>query len=195
MQAALEQARRGHGQELGEVKASAARQLRAEKTAARHAVQAFARDLLPVTDGMDRAVEQEHGDAAGWRQGVGLVRSSLEAALAQHGVVPVEAAQGDGFEPREHECISELPAESESAALTVVAVQRRGWKLHDRLLRPAEVVTQRLAEASEPAMGVALPAPCDESSGAGAQKASDAPDGGEDHTSPDVAVVQTVEVQ
>jgi molecular chaperone GrpE len=151
LRAQLDQTRRAHAQELGEVKASATRQLRAEKTEARHAVQGIAADLLPVADGMDRAIAQGSGGAEIWRKGVELVRASLEAALARHGVRPVEVEPGQAFAPKTQECISELPFQDEDAPLTIAAVQRRGWMLHDRLLRPAEVVLQRVSETPLPA--------------------------------------------
>ena len=140
--AALGRAEREHAQELGDTRASATRQLRAQKADARHAVQGIATDILAVADGMDRAAAQENGDVEAWRQGVIMVRQCLEHTLGQHGVHPVDVGPGDDFEPECQECITELPAVGDGG-LTIVEVQRRGWRLHDRLLRPAEVVVQR----------------------------------------------------
>lgn len=170
---ALDDQTRASADTLGEVKASATRQLRQQKAESRHAVQAIATDLVPVADSLDRALAQTTGDVESWREGVRLVRSSFESALARHGVTPVEPEEDAPFAPSEHESIAEEPGGPPDAELRVASVQRRGWRLHERLLRPAEVVVRRAAAQT--------------SGDSPGQKA--APDGGSDAVlSPPVAV-------
>jgi molecular chaperone GrpE len=94
------------------------------------------KDLLPVVDGLDRALQAapEGGPLA---EGVRMVRASLEQALAKHGVVAFSAL-GERFDPAFHEALLQVPT-AEKPAGTVVLEHARGFKLHDRLVRPAMV--------------------------------------------------------
>jgi molecular chaperone GrpE len=92
--------------------------------------------LLPVMDSFDRAmqVKSEGGD---FRSGVELIHKQLQDALAKLGVQPV-AAKGQPFDPRYHEAI-EMVETSDAPDHTVIDELQRGYKLKDRLLRPAMV--------------------------------------------------------
>ncbi len=127
--------------DLKELRASAARQLRAAQEESKHAVGDFARALLPMDDALQSAMSAE-GDPDTLRQGMGLVLRQLETALTPFGVHPVDVGPGDAFDPHNHECIAE--AGGEGMGREVHAVARRGWMLHERLLRPAEVVVIRV---------------------------------------------------
>lgn len=94
------------------------------------------KDLLPVVDGLDRALA--HGPADDpLREGVKLVRASLEQALARHGVVGF-SAMGQRFDPALHEALMQVPTREQPPG-TVVLEHARGFKLNDRLVRPAMV--------------------------------------------------------
>jgi molecular chaperone GrpE len=92
--------------------------------------------LLPVLDSFERAlhVKSEPGD---FRSGVELIYKQLQDALAKLGVHPI-AAKGEPFDPHVHEAI-EMVETSDAADHEVLEELQRGYKLKDRLLRPAMV--------------------------------------------------------
>jgi len=93
------------------------------------------KDFLPVLDNLDRALAAAPEGA--FAEGVRLVRSSFEAALAKHGVKAFSAL-GAPFDPARHEALLQVPT-AESPPGTVVLEHARGFTLSDRLLRPALV--------------------------------------------------------
>jgi molecular chaperone GrpE len=94
------------------------------------------KDLLPVVDGLDRALQAApQGDALA--DGIRMVRATLEQALAKHGVTAFSAL-GARFDPALHEALLQVPTADRPAG-TVVLEHARGFKLHDRLVRPAMV--------------------------------------------------------
>jgi len=98
------------------------------------------KQLLPVLDDLERALEAaaEHEEAK-LEDGVRLVHRSLADALAKEGLVEVET---DGpFDPHTQEALLAQP--SEAAEGTVIQVLQKGYKLGDRVLRPARVVVSR----------------------------------------------------
>ena len=95
--------------------------------------------LLSVVDDFDRALaamppELEH---LGWIEGLWLVERKLRALLESEGVTPIEAV-GKAFDPREHEAaIHEETASAPEG--TVIGEIQRGYRIRDRVLRPALV--------------------------------------------------------
>jgi molecular chaperone GrpE len=94
------------------------------------------KDLLPVLDGLDRALAHAAEDDP-LREGVKLVRASFEQALARHGVTAF-SAMGEKFDPSLHEALLQVPTRDQPPG-TVVLEHARGFKLNDRLVRPAMV--------------------------------------------------------
>jgi molecular chaperone GrpE len=92
--------------------------------------------LLPVLDSFDRAL-QVKSDAADLRSGVELIYKQLHDALAKLGVRAIPA-KGEPFDPHVHEAI-EMVETSEAADHEVLEELQRGYKMKDRLLRPAMV--------------------------------------------------------
>ncbi|HET8540494.1 MAG TPA: nucleotide exchange factor GrpE [Anaeromyxobacter sp.] len=102
----------------------------------RFGVERLVKDLLPAVDDLDRALAAAPADDP-LAAGVRLVRASLEQALAKHGVVGFSAL-GERFDPALHEALLQVPT-SDQAPGTVVVEHARGFKLNDRLVRPAMV--------------------------------------------------------
>ena len=98
--------------------------------------------LLPVLDDFTRILEHVPDDVdENWLKGVRLTASKLEEVLTSAGVQPIEAV-GQPFDPAQHEAIgSEESAEHPED--TVVAEIRRGYRMHDRVVRPALVKVSR----------------------------------------------------
>ncbi len=99
-------------------------------------IEKVVKDLLPVVDGLDRALAAAPADDP-LADGVRLVRANLEQALARHGVVGF-SAMGAKFDPALHEALMQVPT-ADTEPGTVVLEHARGFKLHDRLVRPAMV--------------------------------------------------------
>lgn len=96
-------------------------------------------DLLEVRDNLIRAIEAagESGEVAGLRDGVAMVAKQLDDALAKHGIREIPAA-GELFDPNYHEAISQMPGDAPEGTVAHVAVT--GFQMHDRVIRPAQVV-------------------------------------------------------
>ncbi len=106
------------------------------------------KEMLPVVDNLERALQHAEEAAKGGTtdapaiiDGVRLVLRQFSHAFERLDVTSVEA-EGKPFDPNLHEAISQLETE-EHAPGTVVTVLQRGYKLGDRLLRPALVVVAR----------------------------------------------------
>ncbi len=95
------------------------------------------KELLPVLDDLERALEAaaQHEEAK-LEEGVRLVHRELVEALTREGLVEVET---DGqFDPHVHEALVSQPSEQEDGS--VIEVLQKGYRLGDRVLRPARVV-------------------------------------------------------
>jgi molecular chaperone GrpE len=104
------------------------------------AVRDVAIDLLPIIDNFDRALEAARAepDVEAIRRGVELVREQLRAALAKHGVEPIEA-DGKPFDPEHHEAVERVPSD-EVPKNHVAEVLQTGYRLGDRTIRPSKVI-------------------------------------------------------
>lgn len=97
--------------------------------------------LLPVLDDFHRALEHApEGVDEGWLRGVQLTLQKLDDVLAAQGVSPIEAV-GARFDPKLHEAVAS--EESDQPEDTVIAELRRGYRMNDRVLRPALVKLAR----------------------------------------------------
>src|SRR5256714_8013710 len=95
-------------------------------------------ELLPVLDSFDRALASMPPDLREltWIDGIVLVERQLCMVLERAGLRPIEA-EGKPFDPTEHEAL--LHEESDKPEDTVIGELQKGYKLHDRVLRPAMV--------------------------------------------------------
>jgi len=110
----------------------------------------FIINLLPLMDDIERALRDVDAKLAGltWIDGIWLIYRKFEAVLQNAGVTEIEA-DGVMFDPTVHEAISE--AEGEEGK--VVSVVQKGYKLGDRVLRPAMVVVGNGGGTKEPDEG------------------------------------------
>jgi molecular chaperone GrpE len=100
----------------------------------------LAQELLPALDNLDRAFEsaaQREGEEAPLLEGVRLVRSELQAALARVGI-ECFSPKGEPFDPAEHEAMAQKPV-PEAPSGTVVEVLQPGYRLGKAIIRPARV--------------------------------------------------------
>ncbi len=98
------------------------------------------RELLPVLDNIGRAVEaaEKAGEAENLLAGFRLVRQQIETVLTRHECQPLSPV-GEAFDPHFHEAILHQPS-ADVPAGHVVMVTQIGYKLHDRVVRPAQVI-------------------------------------------------------
>jgi molecular chaperone GrpE len=105
----------------------------------RYANESLLRELLPVLDNFDRALQAARGEegAATVTAGVELIQRELLRVLEKFGVTPF-ASVGQPFDPERHEAIARVPAEGQPEG-TVMNETARGYTLNGRVLRPAMV--------------------------------------------------------
>jgi molecular chaperone GrpE len=97
------------------------------------------RSFLHVADDLQRALQADQADSESLRQGVRLTRQGMLRILEQEGAEPV-AAQGRPFDSTWHEAVGTAPGGRGVQPGTVVEVVQEGYRLGDRLLRPARVI-------------------------------------------------------
>ena len=124
------------------------------------------RKVLVLADDFDRAIEARPEAIADepWVDGVVAIDRKLRALLESEGVTQIDASPGTPFDPREHEAIVTVPGTGRPEG-QIVEELRRGYRLRDRVVRPALVA---VAAAPDPASA--------------AQAAPDSPDSAPDST-------------
>lgn len=107
----------------------------------KYAVERFAESLLPVVDSLEAALKS--GDTSG----VGLTLKQLQSAFEKSSIREIDPKPGERFDPHKHQAMAAVPAEQEPN--TVVSTLQKGWRLHDRVLRPALVAVAKALENNE----------------------------------------------
>src|SRR6478672_1091686 len=109
------------------------------------------RKVLAVADDFDRAIDARPDSIAkdAWFEGVAAIDRKLRALLESEGVSAIPAEPGTPFDPREHDAIANVPGTGRPEGEIVEQV-RRGYRLRDRVIRPALVAVASAPEA-EPA--------------------------------------------
>lgn len=97
-------------------------------------------DILEVRDNLLRALQAAENatDLVGLKEGVAMVAKQLDDALAKYSVEEIPAL-GEAFDPNCHEAISQMPSEDHPSG-TVSHVAQSGFRMHDRVIRPSQVV-------------------------------------------------------
>ncbi|MFP6713743.1 MAG: nucleotide exchange factor GrpE [Alphaproteobacteria bacterium] len=117
---------------------------REREEVAKYGITSLARDIVGIADNLRRALESvpaesKESDARikSLREGVALTQQEFEAVLARHGIERIEPL-GELFDHNFHQAMFEIEDKEHSAG-TVVQVLQEGYRIHDRLLRPAMV--------------------------------------------------------
>jgi molecular chaperone GrpE len=144
LQERLEQIEAERDEHLADLKRVAAefenyrkRTARDQESLVARAHERLVKELLPVVDDLERALEAaaEHEEAK-LEEGVRLVHRELRDALAKEGLVEIET--NGSFDPHVHEALLTQPSDSDEGA--IIEVIQKGYRLGDRVLRPARVV-------------------------------------------------------
>lgn len=130
-------------------------QKRAEKDRiefARYANAGLLRALLPILDNLERVIQtgekKTESNAQALLDGVKLILDQFQKTLHDHHVETI-AAEDQPFDPQVHEAMMERP--SDHAERTVLQELAKGYKLYDRVLRPAKVIVSKPAATTETA--------------------------------------------
>ncbi len=126
--------------ELENVRRRAARDI---ENAHRYGTERFARELLTVADSMEMGLASlppEQADTP-LADGMQATHKQLEHCLGKFGISAIEPL-GDAFDPEQHEAMATQPT-AEQPPGTVIMVVQKGYRIHDRLLRPARVIVSR----------------------------------------------------
>lgn len=95
------------------------------------------KQLLPILDSLDHALRTENASAEDFRAGIDLIDRQFHDVLSKLGVEPIKAG-GEPFDPTLHQAI-QMVETNDTNDNHVIDELQRGYKLHDRLLRPAMV--------------------------------------------------------
>jgi molecular chaperone GrpE len=105
--------------------------------ARKYAIESFADSMLPVKDSLEAAIGMPDAPLEKVLEGVHATLRQLAQALERNKVIEINPPAATKFDPHQHQAISMVPAEQE--ANTVVAVLQKGYRIADRVLRPALV--------------------------------------------------------
>ena len=105
--------------------------------------------FLGVVDDFERAIDMlpEEAAAAGWQEGLMLVKRNLDHLLESEGVSKIEA-DGKQFDPYEHEAVHYLESPDAEDG-SIIQVFRDGYRLHDRVLRASQVIVAKSAQDAQ----------------------------------------------
>ncbi len=119
------------------------------------------RKVLVLADDFDRAIDARPAELEGsaWAEGITAIDRKLRALLDSEGVSPIDASAGRPFDPREHDAIANVPGTGHPEGAIVDEV-RRGYRLRDRVIRPALVAVAGPSDTepgARPSNGAAAP--------------------------------------
>lgn len=117
--------------------------------ATKYALERILGELIAVNDSLELGLKAVAGETSETRkhlEGLELTHKQLWSTLERHGVSVLDP-QGQPFNPEFHEAVS-MMASADVPANHVMAVMQKGYKLHDRLLRPAMVVVAKGSEST-----------------------------------------------
>ena len=105
----------------------------------KYGVERLLLELLPVVDNLEHALNNLSEDVSDSdKEGIDLTLKSFESALDKFGISPIYPISED-FDPIKHEAVSVVKDEKH-ADNKIVEVMQKGWRLHERVIRPARVV-------------------------------------------------------
>ena len=116
------------------------RAVREKEETRRLATESLVEDLLPALDNLVLGLEaaEQHPEAKPVTEGFLMVMSQITSILQQHGMKEINPLN-ETFQPDHHECVAHEPCEKLEEG-KIISVTRKGYLLHDRLVRPASVI-------------------------------------------------------
>lgn len=102
----------------------------------KYAIENFSTELLGVMDSLEAALAVENASVENFKNGIELTQKQLISVFEKFNIKVIDPA-GEKFDPHQHQAMCIV--DSDSAPNTVVQVMQKGYKLHDRIIRPALV--------------------------------------------------------
>lgn len=106
--------------------------------AQKFSIEKFAKNLLPVMDSLEKAIEMTAEIEGPMREGILATHRQLVHALEMSGMTVIDPKDAK-FDPNTQQAIAMVPAVEGKSAGDVAQVFQHGWKIHERVLRPAMV--------------------------------------------------------
>ncbi len=110
----------------------------------KYAVENFSTELLTVMDSLDAALAVENASVESYKNGMELTQKQLTAVFDKFNIKTIDPA-GEKFDPHQHQAMCTVDSELEPN--TVVQVMQKGYKLHERVIRPALVMVSKAKDA------------------------------------------------
>lgn len=111
------------------------------------ALERFIESLLPVLDSLEAALGAAQATPEAVQSGIELTLKQLRGVLEKAGVTDISPSAGAKFDPNWHQAMAAV--ESDAEPNSVVAVLQRGWRLHERVVRPALVTVAKPRPAND----------------------------------------------
>jgi len=115
------------------------------EAAHKFAVERIAESLLPVADSLEATLAAAEGAPQALRDGVELTMKQLQTVFQKASLAEILPAAGERFDPHLHQAIAAVDAAG-AQANSIVTVMLKGYRLHDRVLRPALVTVAKALE-------------------------------------------------
>jgi len=112
------------------------------------ALERFAESLLPVVDSLEAALGAENATAETLKSGAELTLKQLLAALEKASIYEIAPAAGERFDPNWQQAMAAVEAGG-AEPNSIVSVMQKGWRLHERVLRPALVTVAKAPPAND----------------------------------------------
>ena len=110
----------------------------------KYAIENFSTEMLPVKDSLEAALNVENTTLEALKSGVELTLKQLVSVFEKFNIVEI-SPMGEKFDPHQHQAMSMI--ESDEAANSVIGVMQKGYKLNDRILRPALVMIAKAKQS------------------------------------------------
>jgi molecular chaperone GrpE len=110
----------------------------------KYAVENFSTELLTVMDRLDAALAVENASVENFKNGMELTQKQLVTVFDKFNIKAIDPA-GEKFDPHQHQAMCTVDSELEPN--TVVQVMQKGYKLHERVIRPALVTVSKAKDA------------------------------------------------
>ncbi|MGJ8671431.1 nucleotide exchange factor GrpE [Rubritalea sp.] len=125
------------------------RSARDKADAIRYGNQRLLEDLLPVIDNFGMGMQASEADSGSMiYMGMQMVQKQLDGFLENQGVSTVDLKPGDAFDPKEHDAMAQEVSDK-FAEGQIIRIMRKGYKMGDRLIRPANVVVAESAAVAD----------------------------------------------
>jgi len=112
------------------------------------ALEKFAESLLPVVDSLEAALGAENANADTLKSGAELTLKQLLAALDRASIREIAPAAGERFDPNWQQAMAAVEVDG-AEPNSIVSVMQKGWRLHERVLRPALVTVAKAPPAND----------------------------------------------